>query len=62
LKNYYLVKRQICYKMDFHPSQIPIEKTFDVKDEKDAESAAKEMVRMGFINQKKRVQSVNAER
>ncbi len=39
--------------MDFHPSQIPIEKTFDVKDEKDAESAVEEMVRIGFTNQKK---------
>jgi len=39
--------------MDFHPSQIPIEKTFDIKDEKDAESAAEEMVKIGFTNQKK---------
>ncbi len=32
--------------MDFHPSQIPIARTFDVKDEKEAEAAADAMVRM----------------
>lgn len=34
--------------MDFHPSQIPIAKTFDVKDEKGASEAAEEIVQMGF--------------
>jgi len=34
--------------MEFHPSQIPIAKTFDVKDEKAASAAAEEMVKMGF--------------
>lgn len=38
--------------MEFHPSQIPIAKTFDVKNEKEAESAAEEMVKLGFSNQK----------
>ena len=39
--------------MEFHPSQIPVVKVFDVKDEKDAEDAVEEMVRIGFSNQKK---------
>jgi hypothetical protein len=39
--------------MEFHPSQIPVVKVFDVKDEKDAEEVVEEMVRMGFSNQKK---------
>ncbi len=38
--------------MEFHPSQIPIAKTFDIKDEKDAEEAAEEMIRIGFGNKK----------
>jgi hypothetical protein len=32
---------------------IPIEKTFDIKDEKDAYDAAEEMVRIGFYKEKK---------
>ena len=36
--------------MEFHPSQIPITKTFDVKNEKEAEEAAEEMVKLGFSN------------
>ena len=38
--------------MEFHPSQIPLVKTFDLKDEKDAEDAVEEMIRIGFSNQK----------
>ena len=38
--------------MEFHPSQIPLVKTFDLKDEKDAEDAIEEMIRIGFSNQK----------
>jgi len=38
--------------MEFHPSQIPIAKTFDIKDEKDAEEAVEEMIRIGFGNKK----------
>lgn len=36
--------------MDFHPSKIPIAKTFDLRDEKDASDAAEQMVKMGFEN------------
>ena len=32
---------------------IPIKKTFDLKDEKDAYDAAEEMVQTGFYNEKK---------
>ncbi len=32
---------------------IPIQKTFDLKDEKDAYDAAEEMVRIGFYKEKK---------
>ena len=38
--------------MEFHPSQIPIEKTFDIKNEKEAEDAAEEMIKLGFSNKK----------
>lgn len=37
--------------MEFHPSQIPIVKTFVVTDEKAASDAASEMVKLGFENQ-----------
>ena len=32
---------------------IPIQKTFDLKDEKDAYDAAEEMVQIGFYKEKK---------
>ena len=38
--------------MDFHPSQIPIVKVFDLKDEEDAANAAHEMVKIGFFTHK----------
>ena len=38
--------------MDFHPSQIPITKTFEVDDERKAADIASEMVKMGFSSQK----------
>jgi hypothetical protein len=38
--------------MDFHPSQLPILKTFQVDDELQAVEAVSEMVRLGFSNQK----------
>ena len=38
--------------MEFHPSKIPVSKTFVVKDEKDASEASEEMVKMGFSHQK----------
>ena len=39
--------------MEFHPSQIPIAKTFELKDEKDATDAAYEMVKIGFTTEDK---------
>lgn len=38
--------------MEFHPSQIPIVRTFVVNDEKAASDSAVEMVKLGFENQK----------
>jgi hypothetical protein len=38
--------------MEFHPSQIPTAKTYDVKDEKEAEDAVQDMVKLGFSNRK----------
>ena len=38
--------------MEFHPSKIPITKEFMINDEKAAEEAAEEMVKMGFSNMK----------
>ncbi len=38
--------------MDFHPSQIPISKTFEIDDERLAPNIAMEMVRLGFSSQK----------
>ena len=38
--------------MEFHPSQVPISKVFDIKDEKGATEAAEEMVKLGFENRK----------
>ncbi len=52
LRNISTFYRIIITNMDFHPSQIPISNTFDVNDEKDAEEAAEEMVRIGFANKK----------
>ena len=39
--------------MEFHPSKIPISKTFHVKDEKQASEVAHEMVMMGFDKEDK---------
>jgi hypothetical protein len=38
--------------MEFHPSLIPTEKTYDVKDEKQAEDVVQEMVKIGFTKNK----------
>ena len=38
--------------MEFHPSQLPVSKTFEVNDEIQASEAASEMVRLGFSGQK----------
>ena len=34
--------------MEFHPKDLPVIKTFDLKDEKDASDAVEEMVKIGF--------------
>ncbi len=38
--------------MDFHPKDLPISKTYDLKDEKDASGAVEDMVKLGFENRK----------
>ncbi|MCV0399837.1 MAG: hypothetical protein K5785_07575 [Nitrosarchaeum sp.] len=38
--------------MDFHPKDLPIAKTFDLRDERDASEAVDEMVKIGFENRK----------
>ncbi len=38
--------------MDFHPKDLPIFKTYDLKDEKDASDAVDDMVNLGFSNRK----------
>jgi len=38
--------------MEFHPSQIPIIKTYDVKDTKSASDSAIDMIKIGFEGQK----------
>ena len=48
--------------MEFHPSKIPISKTFHVKDEKQATEAAHEMVMIGFDKEDKGYKSFDAKR
>ncbi len=38
--------------MDFHPKDLPIFKTYDLKDEKDATDAIEDMVNLGFSSRK----------
>ena len=38
--------------MDFHPKDLPVSKTYDLKDEKDANDAVEDMVKIGFKNKK----------
>ncbi len=38
--------------MDFHPKDLPISKTYVLKDEKDASEAVEDMVKLGFKNRK----------
>ena len=38
--------------MDFHPKNLPISKTYDLKDEKDAIEAVEDMVKLGFENRR----------
>ena len=34
--------------MDFHPKDLQVSKTYDLKDEKDASDAVEDMINMGF--------------
>lgn len=38
--------------MNFHPSQLPILKTFEINDESQVSNAVSEMIMLGFSNQK----------
>ncbi len=38
--------------MEFHPKDLPISKTYDLKDEKEAIAAVEEMVKLGFKGKK----------
>ena len=38
--------------MDFHPKDLPISKTYDLKDEKDATEAVEDMIKLGFKERK----------
>lgn len=38
--------------MDFHPKDLPVSKTYDLRDEKDATDAVNNMVMIGFKNKK----------
>ena len=38
--------------MDFHPKDLPILKTYDLKDENDAAHAVEDMIRLGFKERK----------
>lgn len=38
--------------MDFHPRDLPVSKTYDLRDEKDAANAVDDMVAAGFKNKK----------
>jgi len=41
--------------MEFHPKDLPISKTYDLKDEKEASDAVEDMVKLGFENRKEGV-------
>ncbi len=38
--------------MDFHPKDLPISKTYDVKNENEAVQAVEDMVNLGFKDKK----------
>ena len=38
--------------MDFHPKELPISKTYDLKDDKDAQDAVEDMIKIGFKDKK----------
>jgi hypothetical protein len=39
-------------RMEFHPKDLPVSKTYDIKDVKDATDAVEDMVKLGFNNRK----------
>ena len=41
--------------MDFHPKDLPILKTYDLKDEKETSDAVEDRVKLGFENRKEGV-------
>ncbi len=41
--------------MDFHPKDLPILKTYDLKDEKETSDAVEDIVKLGFENRKEGV-------
>jgi len=43
---------EMVKRMDFHPNDLPIFKTYDLKDEKEATEAVEDMVNLGFSNRK----------
>ena len=43
---------EMVKRMDFHPKDLPIFKTYDLKDEKEATEAVEDMVSLGFSNRK----------
>lgn len=47
-----LVKAIIKKRMEFHPKDLPVAKTYDLKDIKDASDAVEDMVKLGFNNRK----------
>lgn len=38
--------------VEFHPKDLPVSKTYDLKDEKDASDAVEDMVKLGFSNRR----------
>jgi GTP-binding protein EngB required for normal cell division len=38
--------------VDFHPSQLPVTRSFQIADERKAPDVAEQMVRLGFVSQK----------
>jgi len=44
----YLPKKNV----EFHPKDLPVSKTYDLKDEKDASDAVEDMVKLGFSNRR----------
>ena len=43
---------EMMKRMDFHPKDLPIFKTYDLRDEKEATEAVEDMVNLGFSNRK----------